>query len=440
MGKNICFLFGAGAECGDSSFGLPSGSDYTLKTMQHRHEKLYRELRKFYNNRLSDDYVQEYQPTFLFEKDSHTFREIIHRAARAYIEGGNEILKGNVLDQYVEKIKESDDLCKLKGKESEDYKQCNTELRELAKDVYDLLVKNGDEKEEDNQSESYTTGRKTLKDYLLFYGAVEKDFSAIINPTKVGLRQFWRVINYYWSAFFTILEPLCTNFLWYKGIEKREEFYRYVLSNLENVIHDIYAHYEYDSIEYDVTKTGDYYKAISDSFPDGFAITTNYTPFVDHYFKNKCAYLAGRLSEFEIPKELSVKDLNKTIINSNDFIFPFLMTQAPIKPIIVPNQIREYSRAIQKLEKAGVLVIIGYSLGEADNHINAILHEFAKNERKKIVYCYYDKDGNQDSETVRQHVTKALKMKSSSHNIETIANNGNAEILLQKLKKIIYRV
>ncbi len=440
MGSNICFLFGAGAECGDFSFGLPSGSDYTLKTMRHRHEKLYQELRRFYDNRLSKEYVPEYRPKFLFDKDSHTFREIIRGAAEAYIKCGNKITSDNILDRYIEKVKEANDLYNLSGKESEDYKRCNTELRELAKDVYDILVKNGDEKDVDNPSESYIEGKKTLKDYLLFYGAVEKDFSVIINPTRVGLTQFWRVINYYWSAFFTILEPLCTNFLWYEGIEKKEEFYRYVLSNLENIICDIYAHYEYDSMENDATKTGNYYKAISDAFPDCFAITTNYTPFVDHYFRKKCAYLAGRLSEFEIPEELSVKDLTKTIISSKDFVFPFLMTQAPIKPIIVPNQIREYSRAIQKLEESDMLVIIGYSLGEADNHINAILHEFAKNKRKKIVYCYYDKDGNQDSEIAQQHVTEALKMKSSSHNIEAIANNGNAEILLQKLKKIIYEV
>ncbi len=49
------------------------------------------------------------------------------------------------------------------------------------------------------------------------------------------------------------------------------------------------------------------------------------------------------------------------------------MTQAPIKPIITPTQIEEYKKAIDALDEAKVLVVIGYSLGEADDHINACI-------------------------------------------------------------------
>ena len=437
---NISFLFGAGAEVGKCSFGLPSGSDYTLKTMQHRHEKLYQVLRSFYGERLSDSYVDEYRPQFLFDKDSHTFREIIYRAALKYIKDDNEIDSKSRQGQYIEKVREAESLRNLessKRDKCEKLKQVNGEIKELSKAVYDLIVKNADEKDEDEWRENVAEEKKTLKNYLLFYGAVEKDFSAIINPKKVGLTQFWRVINYYWSAFFTILEPLCTNFVWYKSLNDKESFYKYVLCNLEDVLRDVYNEYDYVALEKDTSKTGNYYRAVSENFPDSFAITTNYTPFAEHYFEKKCVYLAGRLSEFEVPEELSVKDVRREKIKRTDFIFPFLMTQAPVKPIIVPNQIREYFQAIQELEKRNTLVIIGYSLGEADNHINAILREFAQKKENRILYCAYSSEDNKSIESIKENVTKALKMDKHSENITVVRNDGNADTLMQKLKELI---
>lgn len=437
---NISFLFGAGAEVGKCSFGLPSGSDYTLKTMQHRHEKLYQALRSFYSERLSGSYVDEYRPQFLFDRDSHTFREIIYKAALKYIKDDNEIDSKSIPGQYIEKVKEAEVLRGLesaKREKSEKLKQVNGEVKELAKAVYDLIVKNADEKDEDEWRENIGEKKKTLKDYLLFYGAVEKDFSAIINPKKVGLTQFWRVINYYWSAFFTILEPLCMNYAWYGGLNDKESFYKYVLSNLKDVLSDVYNRYDYVALENDTSKTGNYYRAVSDFFPDSFAITTNYTPFVEHYFEKRCVYLAGRLSEFEVPEELSVKNLRKEGIKRSDFIFPFLMTQAPIKPIIVPNQIREYFRAIQELEERNTLVIIGYSLGEADNHINAILREFAQKKGNRIVYCAYSSEDDKNSKSIKENVAEALKMDKDSENITVVRNDGDANTLIQKLEELI---
>ena len=83
--NDVVFLFGAGAE---TCFGLPSGAEYTLRTMQQKHDSLYSALREFYANPLSDEkvkkYVKEYRDSFLFKSDSHTFREIIHRAAKNF--------------------------------------------------------------------------------------------------------------------------------------------------------------------------------------------------------------------------------------------------------------------------------------------------------------------------------------------------------------------
>lgn len=430
MNSKSVFLFGAGAEYGKESFNLPSGSDYTYQTMQLRYEKLYRELRKFYANRLQDNFVKEYRSAFLFERDSHTFREIIYRAAIQYRKENTSKCAVPVFDEYLQLVEQCETERKKSGKQIS--KDLSDAVKGQAKLVYDELIKNGDESLIIQNGSP--DGAKTLKDYLSFYGAVEKDFSAIIHPNQVGLTQFWRVVNYYWSAFFVILLPLCEDFNWYKemGGEKTAVF-RYVLNHMEDVIHMICSEYDYDKVD---MRSGNYYKEISESFPDCTAVTTNYTPFIEHYF-DKNAYLAGRLAEFEFPLEFSVKNLNSYPLGEKDFVFPFLMTQAPIKPIIVPNQIREYEKTLNALDDADNLIIIGYSLGETDNHINAIIREFVKKKEKRIVYCYYDGSSKKSEADERHAVLRALRLGNDTENIDVMKNNGNAKDLVNRLKKII---
>lgn len=429
------FLFGAGAESGRDIFNLPSGSEYTHRTMRQRQEKLYHELQIFYNKIFPNDYVREYRNKFLFEKDSHTFREIIYRAALQYNRAGNKESGIAVYDDFVkcalkvEKFNEGNG----SSRQNEEKKEANAELKEKAKQVYDYLIKNDDDQASKGTVTQNNDQPKTLKDYLSFYGAVEKDFSSIINPNEVGLTQFWRVINYFWSAFFTILEPMCCNFEWYeKECGDKQKFYRYVLDNLKDVMSSIYEDYNYSRID---EMAGNYYKQISDSYPDSIAITTNYTPFVEHYFKGKNVYLAGRLSEFEFPCELTVKNITRTEYNRDSFIFPFLMTQAPVKPIIEPNQIREYATMLEAFEETDVLVIIGYSLGCADNHINAMLREYAMKPNKQIVYCYYDPEDKKTSVEVRDEILGCLKLAENDACIRIVKNNGDAKDLVQRLRK-----
>lgn len=438
--NDVVFFFGAGAESDKKGFNLPSGSEYTYRTMQHRQDKLYKELCGFYRTRLPDGYVKEYRNSFLFERDSHTFREIIYRAALQYHSEGNE---SSGIADYDEFVKCALDVAKLSEEKretegnpedlktvKEELKRANDKLKEQAKKVYDRLIKK--DRDSDKAIEAADSEGKSLKDYISYYGAVEKDFSAIINPDEVGLTQFWRVINYYWSAFFTILEPMCSNFEWYKELgSDKKAIYRYVLNNLKSVISSVYTAYDYDSID---KSRGNYYKHISEKYPNCMAVTTNYTPFVEHYFPENNVYLAGRLSEFEFPCELAVKKITEVELDDSSFIFPFLMTQAPIKPIIVANQIREYGTMLEGLGKANTLVIIGYSIGPADNHINAMLREYALERGKRIIYCYYDTENKKAPDDVCAEVLKDLKLSEhSAIHISCLKNNGNASELVSQL-------
>lgn len=452
--SKICFFFGAGAECGSNSFGLPSGSAYTIDTMRKKSEDLYKELNNFYRKRLSSEYVDKYRGAFLFEEGSHTFREIIFRAAKNYITSGKSIEDYSTYSDIIEFVEtnvsnKKDDI-KLNKEQRERF---NT----LADSTYKYLIKEwkpsqdsmdnkADEPPQEkgnNQKNGEPMGK--FEDYVEFYGAVEKDFSSIIDPKKIGLKQFWRVINYFWSAFFSILKPASEHFSWYT----EKDFYSYVLEHLSKVIYDLWNEFNYDLYD---SKDGNYYKQVQNFFPNSTVITTNYTPFVDHYFKENAIYLGGRLSEFEFPTELCVKDIKGTAVDDKVFLFPFIMTQAPIKPLVVSNQVREYNKMLEALnlgkQNSGdfstsdetILVIIGYSIGDADNHINSILREFVCNPQSRILYCKFDRDEKENKKETLEKICKSLHLNNEnteSNNIDVLLHNGNAKELIQSIKNYI---
>lgn len=431
MEKNVVFLFGAGAE---NVFGLPNGSDYTRETMLRKRELMYNALAGFYKDRLGKkDYVSRYQRDFLFRRGSHTFNEIVYGAAGEYIKAKKTTKTENIYD----KVDAVESYIDAVEKHITDDNNLD-DVKEKAKNLYDYLIKDSDQWKDYSAIHDH---EPKFLNYLEYCGAVEKDFATITDPEKLGMTRFWRVINYFWSAFFTIIEPLLSEkYSSVKESSGREAFYSLVLDNINEAIKDVYDKDRFVS-KYS-SDLGNYYREISESFAKCDVLTTNYTPFVEFYFEaTRCTYLAGKLSQFEYPMELSVYDvLLDRKIERKDFVFPFLMTQAPIKPIIVPEQIEAYAKAITALDEAKNLVIIGYSLGTADNHINAILHRFAKTESKRIIYCYYDKtkpDASDKEAEEKRRVIKALKCKDYPVEIIMVRNEGNAKELTAKIKKVL---
>ena len=82
----------------------------------------------------------------------------------------------------------------------------------------------------------------------------------------------------------------------------------------------------------------EYYTAIKKSgMRVDCVLTTNYTPFVRTMGVNDTVHLAGELCLFELPQEVRVKDITVEPLQAGDFIFPYLLTQAPVKLIIEPT-------------------------------------------------------------------------------------------------------
>ena len=104
------------------------------------------------------------------------------------------------------------------------------------------------------------------------------------------------------------------------------------------------------------------------------------------------------------------------------------MTQAPIKPIICTYQIKEYAKFVEQLEKSDVLVIVGYSIGEADNHINALIRDYYKMEGKKIIFCQYSHTNDKESiEKGRENIVNNLKLNDieNKERLIIVTHDGN---------------
>lgn len=363
--KNV-FFFGAGAEI---CYGIPSGSEYILDSMITKKEKLYDELKKIYKK-------TNYQKNFIFSSDSKVFASIIYNSYLEYkkenkncqIDIFNEIDISADYKENIEKIKNI--LNKKPNIYSNDYS------------IYELIIL----KENRNLLRDLTK----LFDYLKYYGAIERNFATLLNYKTYNV-QSSKLINYFWSCYFSILIPYIQSYykdnkdISYEVLLKSEDNnypFINIIENLKNA--DISEFYFYDKENKCYKKETSYYQEISELFnKNSVAITTNYTFFVEKAF-DQSIYLSGKLDEFE--------NID-TFIVSNNFdsnSIPFLYTQAPIKPIIGLKIIKQIYNAIEYMEKTTNIFIIGYSFCEEDSHIKTIFRELQFKESKNVVYCNYE--------------------------------------------------
>lgn len=423
--KDICFLFGAGAE---AEYKLPLGEQFTLETILKKRVDMYEELKVFYANRMVSDYIQTYRKDFLFTKSSNAFYEMIYRALKQCKEdfSKNNIDKGTqgfLKFYYGSHAPEADT--------KKEFKENVVEI------MYDYIINNVSARP-DRKHYKY----KSMFERMTYYGTIEKDFSSVIDPNGAGLIQFWRFVNYLWSAFFSITLPLLdnsdlfTNEIYYDQYKanKYQAKYQAVLQNLNDVVSFLYSDKYLNSV-----KSVGYYSKLQKKFADRIncALTTNYTPFVKNIF-NKTAYLAGELSSFEYPHQLEVKDITKSSLNAKSFVFPFLLTQAPVKPIIEPKQIKEYSKMYSSLNNSRYLVVLGYNINSNDNHINAYIREFVKRTKTHLIFCKFVSNISivDNSEDIYD-ICHKLYLKHTRKNIHILYTDGNTDKLCNDLEKLI---
>lgn len=406
------FLFGAGAEI---AYHLPSGSEYTKDTILTKKCKLYDALSKFYSTRLNKkEYVSEYRKEYLFRNNSSAYTEMIAQAIRQLLDK-----KDN------EKFK---CFAELFNNISPDNYEIGEPFKVEAKKIYYNIIA-------EEKCHEYEYAYKELFETMSFFGTIEKDFAGINAPKKIGVTHFWRLINYFWSAYFSILVPIISK---EKGEIITAEKYLELLDNLKENVDYIYSEKFIDEYEISDIKQ-DYYRIFKEELYvrdiDYFAATTNYTPFIRKFTEeDKISFLAGELRTFEDPTKFEVKKITDNPFGENDLIFPYIMTQAPIKPIICTYQIKEYAKFVDKLEESNMLVILGYGLGEGDNHINAMIHEYYQNAEKRIVFCKYQGDN-----ITRKKIVDRLRLDVSDNDrLIIITHDGkNAKALIDDIINIL---
>ena len=420
--KDICFLFGAGAE---ADYKLPLGEKFTTETILKKRTKMYNELDQFYSKRMVNGYIESYRHEFLFTKNSNAFFEIIYRALKqCYEESKYEEIDEDTksLFQYLYSSDNPHDATKKAFKTN------------VVNKLYQYIIS-----DIDAQNERRYNKYKSLLNRMTFYGSVEKDFSSIIDPKGAGLKQFWRFVNYLWSAFFSIVLPLLDNSESFKNktyyAQYQKNKYRAVLDNLQDVVAFLYSN-EYLN---EVQPKG-YYQKLFSKFSGRIynVITTNYTPFVKNIFNN-AAYVAGELSSFEYPHHLEVKDITRSGLRTKAFVFPFLLTQAPVKPIIEPKQISSYSNMHTALKNSQYLIILGYNINSNDNHINSYIRQFVMRNKTHLIFCKYSNNALSKSEIEqeRENITRKLYITTVRKNIHVIPFNGNPDVLCDSLNDFL---
>lgn len=401
--KDICFLFGAGAE---AAYQLPLGEQFTLETILNKRVDMYEELKVFYENRMVSDYIKTYRKEYLFKKSSNSFYEMIYRALKQCKE---DLPNGNIDVETKEFLKFYYDSYTPRNDTKIAFKE------NVVEKMYNYITKSISANPNINHYKY-----KSIFERMTYYGTVEKDFSSIIDPNGAGLIQFWRFVNYLWSAFFSITLPLLDNSKLFMNKSYYPQYevnkYQAVLQNLNDVMSFLYSNEYLNSVQ----QFG-YYGKLQKKFAERIncALTTNYTPFVKNIF-NKTAYLAGELSLFEYPHQLEVKDITKSTLTKKSFVFPFLLTQAPVKPIIEPKQIKQYSKMYTALNNSNYLIILGYNINNNDNHINSYIHEFVRRTKTHLIFCKYVCNMKHKKEDYRkeiENISRKLYLKQSKENI-----------------------
>lgn len=378
--RGTTILVGAGAECADP-FKLPSGKKFVLDTCYYSNDSLYKALDEFYQGRLASSNKGcdtkaplKYQPRFLYSAKNAEFKKL-----------ADYIVANSKNSELYAQLKEY-----LNGKESseDDDAHLNEEGLDL---LFNMLIKR------DIDSKAVAKLRSIAMAGIpddAYFGIIESYFASLINPRRRS-QTFWRLINYYWSAYFAVAGPLISKAYQNDGLFKQHGLYKFALSNLRDVVETIATAKLYSPEEISAT----YYGRLRGMFDN--VLTTNYTGLSEALFpsysvEKKCIYLSGTLWQFEHLDSLTTFDLLSQTdckqFGRDEFIFPFLMTQAPVKPIIDARQMETYANALAVLKKTGLLVVLGYSFCESDYHIAALIRDYMQKPDNRLIYLDHKGD------------------------------------------------
>lgn len=380
----ITILFGAGAE-GKGQFNLPSGNHFKRDLIMGKGTKAF-----------ADQFLKDAKSGIKLDE-----RKIID--GRSFSILYQTIVEND--DALLELFPESADRVKAKN-----YVQKETfskdERAVIIKEFSDLYKEKFYEKVKENQA----AGNKPVE-YFLEHAGIYSHFDSLFNYLrKPGLykAECAKVIKIYYSALLSILkgfaealkEDKSAGFKDLIAGKSKDPF-----TTLQELIgtfeQDFVNQVEKDSNSETGKKDLYYYQIKSfrekkKSQYDLKCITTNYTSIAEKIIglsEKEIAYLHGKLTWFEELETKRIDEIDK--VDRTKTIFPYLLVQSGIKPIISPKQIIEFAKATDWILKPDDFLIIGYGINSDDEHITNFLRERLHNKKTIKVFVYSEKKGDE---------------------------------------------
>lgn len=427
MGRIRTILLGAGAE---TPLHIGSGADFTLNTFYRRNRALYDALADFYHHGFNESCVMipRYQRQFLLSRKSSLFIKML-----TLVLNNHHLTQCLLLDAGIpvseSKLNDARRQLNSPGGLEKDFFTADelTELMSLIVDCEKSLNEIAAVHGIDNAH----------------YGLLESYYSSLISPNQNEAR-VWKLINFYWTAFFYISRPILGDEWGPEEAEWTKENYLSVLNDLPAAVSSIYT-----NINNVINRADKPYhqQCVIDAFDH--VITTNYTPYSEYFFSaqsgdtsgGNIAWLSGKLSQFERIDTLSTFDIRtEPEYAASRSFFPFLMCQAPVKPIVNTSQIREYGKALDFLNSSDELAVLGYAFCEEDTHIITMVSEaLNRNPKMKLIYFKYcvEKGEPHPSEVANDLFKKLrLSIAHQRNQIEVVLlPKGNPDPFLQYARK-----
>lgn len=342
--KNICFLFGSGADTCYSK-RLKSGSEFAESLLCAKY---------------SDERKQ------MLGKEIGRFSLIHHQSMKVFIQSiiNNKNEAQKCFDQ------KTIDLCERYYEENE----TDPGLKTLCSEWYKSLTKS-------NSSPEYTRAKE--RDFFLkhavFFDSLDEKFNSLRNITRNNKAK--RVINAYATIFILMVYDLY----------RIPENFEWNFANIFDLLNE----------DYDIAgpcNENSYYHILANSRIKAHIATTNYTKIAQNILDlDDTAYLHGKLTWFENLADLTVYDCEVPMERkeaeeniSSGALIPFILIPSGVKPIICTKQIKEFYKFITYLEDSSLLCIVGYRFNSEDNHINSIIADWLRDRAdREIVYLNY---------------------------------------------------
>ena len=391
--KKTLIIFGAGAEC---CFGICNGMDFAHKVVGIKTtemEEMDEVIAEYYKGKLkkTSGQLKVWYPD--------EFKDVPFSDERLQVRFLEACIKKKWLDDG----------------DSTDSKGTKIDYEEKTKKKMEELENN---KDEINRIEN---------DYTSYMDLIDEYFHTLIAPRMLGPQKFCSVVAYYTRAYLTIVQGLLKENK--EGNEEggSQKKYESILDRPKEVLYDINSAIDH-SARYDIQS---YYSILKKYKEKCSVITTNYTPLCEKIAGlEECdiAYVHGKIGWFESAYRRRVYDVRNDELPEDDLLFPYLFIQSGVKPIIEEKQLNEYGKALNFLQNAERIIVVGYRVNADDNHLNAILSNALYKGDK--TFCYLDFE-NSGAEKILQRLR--LDRDEIKGYIYKTINNGNCLDEFEKL-------